>query len=57
MKIEKDAKTGKRMVHGISSDVITKPEAKGIDITEKTGKPEKVPLDDFVTKLKGYAKH
>jgi hypothetical protein len=57
MKIEKDAKTGKRMVHGISSDVITKPEAKGIDITEKTGKPEKVLLDDFVTKLKGYAKH
>jgi hypothetical protein len=57
MKIEKDAKTGKRMVHGISSVGITKPEAKGIDITEKTGKPEKVPLDDFVTKLKGYAKH
>ncbi|MGD0755748.1 MAG: hypothetical protein ABR927_11880 [Bacteroidales bacterium] len=57
MKIEKDIKTGKRMVQGSTTDVVTEPEVKGIDKSAKTGKPEKVPLDDFVTKLKGYAKH
>jgi hypothetical protein len=57
MKIDKDAKTGKRMVHGSSAAVVSEPEVQGIDETVRTGKPEKVPLVDFVTKLKGYAKH
>jgi hypothetical protein len=54
MKIEKDAKTGKRMVNTsgivVEPDPVTQP-------TGKTTKPEKIQLEDFVTKLKGYAKN
>jgi hypothetical protein len=57
MKIEKDSKTGKKMVNRSSAEVVTELVVQGIDETVKTGKPEKVSLDDFVTKLKGYAKH
>ena len=54
MKIEKDAKTGKRMVHGFDIEEDTESEA--VD-SDKTGKPEKVKLEDFVTKLKGWVKN
>jgi hypothetical protein len=57
MKIEKDIKTGKKMVHGSSAAVVSEPEVQGVDKTNKPAKPEKVALDDFVAKLKGYAKH
>lgn len=57
MKIEKDLKTGKKMVKGSSAKVVTEQVVQGVDQTDKTGKPEKVSLDDFVTKLKGYTKH
>jgi hypothetical protein len=54
MKIEKDAKTGKRMVKtggiAVEPDPLTQPNG-------KTTKPEKVQLEDFVTKLKGYQKN
>ena len=44
------------MVKGSSAEVVTEPEVQGIDQTDKTGKPEKVGLEDFVAKLKGYMK-
>jgi hypothetical protein len=54
MKIEKDAKTGKRMVNtsgiAVEPDLQTQPNG-------KTTKPDKVQLEDFVTKLKSYAKN
>ena len=56
MKIEKDLKTGKNMVNGSSAEVVTETEVQGVDQTDKTGKPEKVGLEDFVAKLKGYMK-
>jgi hypothetical protein len=54
MKIEKDKKTGKRMVHtsGIKVEPDTQTQSNG-----KTTKPEKIQLEDFVTKVKGYAKN
>jgi len=54
MKIEKDSKTGKRMVHGF--DIEEDNESIALDI-DKPGKPEKVLLEDFVTRLKGYGKN
>jgi len=54
MKVEKDSKTGKRMVHGYDIQEDTE---SGILESDKPGKSEKVQLEDFVTKLKGYAKH
>ena len=56
-KIDKDPKTGKRMVHGSSSALDTESEDQGFDKPEKPGKPEKAQLDDFVKKIKGYVKH
>ena len=50
MRIEKDAKTGKRVVQGYYPED-KDADAKGID---ESGKPEKVSLDDFVSELKGY---
>jgi hypothetical protein len=49
MKIEKDAKTGKRMVQtgGITVEA-------GSQTSDMTTKPEKIQLEDFVTKIKGY---
>jgi hypothetical protein len=54
MKIEKDSKTGKRMVHtsGIAVEPDTQTQPNG-----KTTKPEKIQLEDFVTKVKGYMKN
>jgi hypothetical protein len=54
MKIEKDTKTGKRMVNtsGIAVEPNTLTEPNG-----KTTKPEKIQLEDFVTTLKGYTKN
>jgi hypothetical protein len=58
MKIEKDAKTGKRMVHGYDfEEEADSGEAPEIDRPDKPAKPEKVKLEDFVSKLKGYMKH
>lgn len=57
MKIDKDPKTGKRMVHGSSIAIDSETEDQGFDKPDKPGKPEKAQLDDFVKKLKGYAKH
>jgi len=54
MKIEKDAMTGKRMVHGFNIEEDTGSEDMGID---KPGKSEKVQLEDLVAKLKDYMKH
>lgn len=54
MKVEKDSMTGKRMVHGYDIQEDTE---SGVLESDKPGKPEKVQLEDFVTKLKGYAKH
>jgi hypothetical protein len=52
MKIEKDAKTGKRMVNtsgtAVEPDPLTEPAG-------KTTKPEKIQLEEFVTKLKVYS--
>jgi hypothetical protein len=54
MKIEKDAKTGKRMVNtsGIAVEPDTQTQPNG-----KITKPEKIQLEDFVTKVKGYMKN
>ena len=54
MKIEKDAKTGKRMVKtsGIAVEPDTQTQPNG-----KTTKPEKIQLEDFVTKVKSYVKN
>jgi hypothetical protein len=57
MKIDKDPKTGKRMVHGSSAAIITESEWQGFEKPDNPGKPEKAQLEDFVKKLKGYAKH
>jgi hypothetical protein len=58
MKIEKDAKTGKRMVHGYDiEEEVESEEAPEIERPDKQAKPEKVKLEDFVTRLKGYSKN
>jgi len=54
MKIEKDSKTGKRVVEGIGIDMESAKEDQG---KAAAIKPEKVLLEDFVVKLKGYAKN
>ena len=51
MRIEKDAKTGKRMVQGYYPEGKVDGETKGAG---QSGKPEKVALEDFVSELKGY---
>ena len=53
MKIEKDKKTGKRMVSGAG---IEEGET-GVQAPGQVKKAEKVQLEDFVVKLKGYAKN
>jgi hypothetical protein len=57
MRIDKDPKTGKRMVHGSSAAIVNESEWQGFEKPDKSGKPEKAQLEDFVKKLKGYAKH
>ena len=58
MKIEKDAKTGNRMVHGYDiTEEAESEEASEIERPDRPAKPEKVKLEDFVMKLKGYAKN
>jgi hypothetical protein len=53
MKIEKDSKTGKRMVSGTGIE-----EAEtGVQAPGQVKKIEKMQLEDFVTKLKGYMKN
>ncbi|MBW6500590.1 MAG: hypothetical protein K0B05_04275 [Bacteroidales bacterium] len=54
MKIEKDKRTGKRMVHGSGVDLGTEEEEQ---VSGKPKKPEKVDLEEFVEKIKGYAKN
>lgn len=51
MRIEKDEKTGKRMVRGHYPEGKADGEASGAG---QSGKPEKVSLEDFVSELKGY---
>jgi hypothetical protein len=53
MKIEKDSKTGKRMV---TEGSIEETQA-GIQAPGQVKKAEKMQLEDFVTKLKGYMKN
>jgi hypothetical protein len=53
MKIEKDSKTGKRMVNEGS---IEETQA-GVQAPGQVKKAEKMQLEDFVTKLKGYMKN
>jgi hypothetical protein len=54
LKIDTDVKTGKKMVYGTGLGIET-------DVTKqgavKTRKPEKVKLEDFITKIKGYMKN
>ena len=53
IKIEKDEKTGKRMIDaGVMDDDEGQTQVPG-----QVRKAEKMQLDDFVTKLKGYAKN
>jgi hypothetical protein len=54
MKIEKDTKTGKRMVLGKGLELENDIQNQGIG---KTRKPEKEKLEDFVAKVKGYLKN
>jgi hypothetical protein len=55
MKIEKDSKTGKKMVVGMSLDDMEEaPEGQG---KVSPGQLKKVSLDDFTAKVKGYMKH
>ena len=54
MKIDKDPKTGERMVHGFVPEVKVDAEKKG---AEHSGKTENVLLEDFVSELKGYLKN
>jgi hypothetical protein len=53
MKIEKDSKTGKRMVSGTG---IEETET-GVQAPGQIKKIEKMQLEDFVTKVKGYMKN
>jgi hypothetical protein len=57
MKIEKDIVTGKKMVNGSGAAIETESEDQAIGKIDENGKPGKESLEDFVTKLKGYAKH
>jgi hypothetical protein len=54
MKIDTDKKTGKKMVSGTGLGIETHVQSQG---TTKTRKPEKVKLDEFVTRVKGYTKN
>ena len=51
MRIEKDAKTGKRMVQGYYPEGKADAETKGAG---QSGKSEKVSLEDFISELRGY---
>jgi hypothetical protein len=53
MKIEKDNKTGKRMVTGAN---LEEPET-GVQAPGQIKEAEKMQLEDFVTKVKGYMKN
>lgn len=52
MKIEKDVRTGKRMVQAVGLDAEADFQKQG---RGKPLKSEKVPLEDFVSKVRGYA--
>ena len=54
MKIEKDRQTGKRMVIG---EVITEDAETQDQVPGQAKKAERMELEDFVIKLKGYAKN
>jgi hypothetical protein len=54
LKIERDLKTGKRTVQGL---VLESESQKDTRVTGTQPRHEKVLLDDFVTKVKGYVKH
>ena len=54
MKIDTDKKTGKKMVLGTGLGIETDVQAQGV---VKTRKPEKVKLEDFIAKVKGYMKN
>ena len=54
MKIEKEAKTGKRFVNDPDGDSET---ATQNQAPEQVKKAEKMQLEDFVVKVKGYMKH
>jgi hypothetical protein len=53
MKIEKDSKTGKRMV----TDAYIEEAETGVQAPGQVKKIEKMQLEDFVAKLKGYLKN
>jgi hypothetical protein len=53
MKIEKDSKTGKRMVSGTGIEEVET----GVQAPGQVKKAEKMQLEDFVTKVKGYLKN
>ncbi len=54
MKIEKDKKTGKRMIIGTGLGIETDVQKQGLT---KTRKPERQKLDDFIAKVKSYVKN
>jgi hypothetical protein len=54
MKIEKDENTGKRYVNDTDDDAESVPGTQG---SANQGRPAKMELEDYVTKLKGYAKN
>jgi hypothetical protein len=54
LKIDTDKKTGRKMVYGTGLGIETDVTKQG---AAKTRKPEKVKLDDFVAKVKGYMKN
>jgi hypothetical protein len=55
LKIEKDKKTGKRMVKTAEFEMVESPLKKSATLAP-THKPEKVLLEDFARKVKGYVK-
>ena len=57
LKIEKDSKTGTKMVEGDDVEEEVETEGQLLDDSSKPAKPEKVKLEDFVDKLKSYVKN
>lgn len=57
MKIETDKKTGKKMVEGYDIEEEVETEGQVLDDPSKPAKPDKVKLEDLVTKLKEWAKN
>jgi hypothetical protein len=57
MKIEKDSKTDKKMVSGSITTEDTGIPEPDLEKPDKATKPDKVKLEDFVTKLKEWAKN